>query len=73
VPTDPLPVAAGRVIFIRQVTPKGHVHLLGLTYTVGKRLKRQYVKVVLDTQRRRLTIYLAGRIIKRWSYPYLTQ
>lgn len=73
VPLDPLPVAAGRVSFIRQVTSKGHIHLLGLTYTVGKRLKHQYVKVVLDTQRQRLTIYLAGRIIKRWPYPYLTQ
>jgi hypothetical protein len=33
---------------------------------VGKRLKGEYVKVVLDTQRRQLTVYRQGRIFKRW-------
>lgn len=70
-PLEPVPLAAGRVIFIRQVTHSGTIHLLGLSYTVGKRLKGQYVKAVLDTQRHRLTAYLNGRIHKRWPYPYL--
>lgn len=70
-PLDLLPIAAGRVTFIRQVTPNGHIHLLSQTFTVGKRLKGQYVKVVLDTQRAQLTVYVKGRIFKRWPYPFL--
>ena len=71
VSTDALPIAAGRVIFIRQVTMHGKIHLLSQTFNVGKRLKGQYVKVVLDTQRAQLTVYVKGRIFKRWPYPFL--
>ena len=71
IPTEPLPIAAGRVSFIRQVTVHGHVHLLSQTFKVGKRLKREYVKVVLDTQRARLTVYRHGRVFKRWPYPFV--
>jgi putative transposase len=71
VPTEPLPVAAGRVTFIRQVTRQGDIHLLSQTYRVGKRLKGQYLKVVLDTQRAQLTVYVKGRTFKRWTYPFL--
>ena len=71
IPTEPLPVAAGRITFIRQVTAHGNVHLLSQTFWVGKRLKREYVKVVLDTQRGHLTAYRQGRVFKRWPYPFL--
>lgn len=70
-PLELLPIAAGRVIFIRQVTPKGNVHLLSQTFQVGKRLKGEYVKIVLDTQRAHLTAYRRGRVFKRWPYPFL--
>ncbi len=71
VPTEPLPVAAGRVTFIRQVTIHGNLHLLSQTYRVGRRLKGQYLKIVLDTQRAQLTVYVKGHIFKRWAYPFL--
>ncbi len=71
VPTEPQPLAAGRVVFIRQVTASGTLSLLGLTFKVGKRQKGQYLKAVLDTQRRYLTVYLNGRVFKRWPYPFL--
>jgi len=71
IPADLLPLAAGRVTFIRQVTRLGKIHLLSLTYHISKRLKGQYVKAVLDTQHHRLTVYLNGRVLKRWPYPYL--
>ena len=71
VPTDALPVASGRVTFIRQVTVHGKIHLLSQTFNVGKRLKGQYVKVVLDTQRAHLTVYVKSRIFKRYPYPFL--
>ncbi len=71
VPTELLPIAAGRVTFIRQVTIHGNIHLLSQTFRVGKRLKGQYVKLVLDTQCAHLTVYVKGRIFKRWPYPFL--
>jgi putative transposase len=70
-PTELLPIAAGRISFIRQVTLNGKVHVLSQTFKVGKRLKGEYVKVVLDTRRQHLTIYRQGRVFKRWPYPFL--
>ncbi len=72
-PHDPLSIAAGRITFIRQITAHGNLHLLSLTFKVGKRLKGEYVKVLLDTQRGHLTVYRQGRIFKRWPYPFLKQ
>ncbi|MEW6404978.1 MAG: DDE-type integrase/transposase/recombinase [Chloroflexota bacterium] len=71
IPHEPLPIAAGRITFFRQVTAHGNVHLLSLTFKVGKRLKGEYVKALLDTQRGCLTVYRQGRIFKRWHYPFL--
>ena len=71
IPTELLPVAAGRISFIRQVTLNGKLHLLSQTFKVGKRLKGEYVKVVLDTRRGTLTVYRQGRILKRWPYPFV--
>jgi transposase InsO family protein len=71
IPTGLLPIAAGRISFIRQVTLNGKVHLLSQTFKIGKRLKGEYVKVVLDTRHGYLTVYRQGRIFKRWPYPYL--
>ena len=71
VPREPLPIAAGRITFIRQVTARGHVHLLSQTFKVGQRLKGEYLKIVLDTQRAHLTAYRQGRVFKRWPYPFV--
>lgn len=71
IPCDPLPIAAGCITFFRQVTRHGNVHLLSQTFFVGKRLKGEYVKVTLDTQRAHLTVYRHGRIFKRFPYPFL--
>jgi hypothetical protein len=46
--------------------------LLGLTFKIGKRLKGSFVRATIDTQRRLITVYLNGRIHKRWPYPYLS-
>jgi transposase InsO family protein len=73
VPTELLPIAAGRVTFIRMVTRQGTIHLLSQSFWIGKRLKGQYVKAVLDTARHQLTVYVKGRIFKRWPYKFLTK
>jgi hypothetical protein len=54
--------------FIRQVSRRGKITLLGLTFAVGRRYKFNYVKVVLNTRRQRLTLYVTGRVLKHWSY-----
>src|SRR5262249_33640618 len=64
VPTDALPLAAGRVVFIRRVGPKGFVEVLDQSYRVGQRHHGLYVRLVLDTQRGHLTAYLDGRVVK---------
>jgi len=71
IPHEPLAIAAGRITFFRQVTTYGNVHLLSQTFFVGKRLKGEYVKVLLDTRRAHLTVYRQGRIFKRFPYPFL--
>ena len=73
VPTELLPIAAGRVTFIRMVTSHGNIHLLGQTFWIGKRLHGQYLKAVLDTHRSWLTAYLKGRIFKRWPYKLVNK
>jgi transposase InsO family protein len=71
IPHEPLSIAAGRITFFRQVTKHGNVHLLSQTFFVGKRLKHEYVKVLLDTKRAHLTVYRHGHIFKRFPYPFL--
>jgi putative transposase len=71
VPTELLPIAAGRVTFIRMVTRHGNIHLLSQTFWMGKRLKGRYIKTVLDTAHGYLTTYVQGRIFKRWPYKFL--
>ncbi len=73
VPTELLPIAAGRVSFIRMVTAQGTIPLLSQSFWIGKRLKGQYVKAILDTARAQLTVYFKGHILKRWPYKFLTK
>ena len=73
IPHDLLPIAAGRITFFRQVTKHGNLHLLSQTFFVGKRLKGEYVKVLLDTKRAHITVYRHGHIFKRFPYPFLNK
>jgi putative transposase len=68
VPTERQKLAAGRVIFIRRVSPAGTVSVLSQTYRVGKRHRGLYLRLVVDTGRGTLTAYLNGRVLKRWPY-----
>jgi hypothetical protein len=71
VPTGRLPLSAGRVIFIRRVSPAGTVSVLSQSFRVGKRQKGLYLRLVIDTGRGRLTAYLNGRVLQRWPYKLL--
>lgn len=65
---EQLPISEGRVIFIRWVSGRGTISLLGQSFKIGLRYKYTYVRAVLDTHRQQLTVYAAGRIVKRWPY-----
>ena len=71
VPTERLPLAEGRVTFIRRVSVAGTVAVLSQTFRVGKRLRGLCLRLVVDSGRGRLTAYLNGRVLKRWPYKLL--
>lgn len=71
VPTGRLPLAAGRVTFIRRVSGAGTVTLLSQVFRVGKRHRGLYLRLVVDTGRGHLTAYLNGRVLQRWPYKLL--
>jgi hypothetical protein len=71
VPTGRLPLAAGRVSFLRRVSVAGTVTVLSQSFRVGKRHRGLYLQMVVDTGRGRLTAYLNGRVLKRWPYTLL--
>lgn len=71
VPTGRLPLAAGRVTFIRRVSVAGTVTVLSQSFRVGKRHRGLYLRLVVITGRGVLTAYLNGRVLKRWPYKLL--
>jgi hypothetical protein len=71
VPTGKLPLAEGRVIFIRRVSVAGTVTVLSQKFRIGKRHRGFYLRLVVDTGRGWLTAYLNGRVLKRWPYKLL--
>jgi hypothetical protein len=52
-----LPITAGRLHFIRQVSPQGTIALLNETWKVGKRWTDKYVWATVTTHCRRLDIW----------------
>jgi putative transposase len=73
VPTGRQKLAAGRVTFIRRVSPAGTVSVLSQSYRVGKKHRGLYLRLVVDTGRGGLTAYLNGRVLKRWPYKLLNE
>lgn len=60
-----IPVAVGKITFIRWVLASGYVDILGESVKVGRRLRFQYVKITLDTHSRILKIYRNERLIRQ--------
>jgi hypothetical protein len=71
---EALPITAGRVHFIREVTGEGEIRLLGERWRVSKSLARQYVWATIVTHARRLELYhrrserASTRLIKVYAY-----
>jgi putative transposase len=63
-----LPIAAGKITFVRRVSAQGTINILGEPLKVGKRWKFQYVRATLSTEAQRVRVYHNGRLIKQPSY-----
>lgn len=66
---EKLPIAVGKVSFIRLVKANGAVNLLSQQFQVGRRLKFQYIKATIFTKHQVLKVYHKGRIVKQFDYP----
>jgi putative transposase len=70
-----LPITAGRVHFLRQVSAQGEIRLLNEGWRVGKRWAGRYVWATIITHKHELRIYYRAtaqtpvRLLRRWAYP----
>jgi putative transposase len=65
---QPLPIAVGKVSFIRLVSAQGSITVLEQSFHVGQRYKFQYIKATLYTRSRTLKVYSRGRLVKTLPY-----
>ncbi len=54
---DELPLTAGRLHFVRRVSPSGEIQILKEQWKVSRTLAREYVLATLELEREELTIY----------------
>jgi len=64
-----LPIAKGRVSFIRKIDSHGRIEVNGVTYFIRKKLEGQYVIATIFTHRKRLVVKQDNKIIKSFSFP----
>jgi len=64
-----IPIAKGKVSFIRKVDSHGRIEVNGSAYFIRKKLERQYVVATIFTHRKRLVVKQDNRIIKSFSFP----
>lgn len=64
-----LPVARGRVSFIRRVDAEGRIEVNGKPYPVGRRLTGRYVTATTFTHRQILALKVDNRVHARFPFP----
>ena len=64
-----IPIAKGRVSFIRKVDSHGKIDVNGSTYFIRRKLEGQYVVATIFAHRKRLLIKQENKIIKSFSFP----
>jgi hypothetical protein len=57
IPEGRLPIAAGRLHFMRKVEPTGQIEVLNETWDVGKKWMGEYVRATINTAKQTLTIW----------------
>jgi len=70
---QPLPVAVGRVVFIRRVRQSGCVTLLGLRYRLGKRWAGHYIVATLYTRTMTVKFHHQQRLLRQEAFPFVGQ
>ena len=73
VASQPLPIAIGKVSFIRFVSTQGTMNVLEQQFHIGQRYKFQYVKATLYARSRTLKVYSRGRLIEELPYKLAKQ
>lgn len=64
-----LPIAKGRVSFIRKVDSHGRIEVNGSTYFIKRKLEGQYVVATIFTHRKKLVVKQENKIVKSFSFP----
>jgi hypothetical protein len=64
-----LPLASGRISFVRKVDEHGHIQVNAHSYFVGKPLSRCYVTATIYPQRQEVVIKYERRVHKRYAFP----
>jgi transposase len=64
-----IPIAKGKVSFIRKVDSNGRIEVNGATYFIKRKLEGQYVIATIFTHRKRLVVKQNNRVIKSFSFP----
>ena len=64
-----LPVAKGKISFVRKVDPHGYIEVNGKAYFIRKKLEGQYVLTTIYPHRKRLVVKQDNRVIKSFPFP----
>lgn len=64
-----LPIAKGKVSFIRKVDSHGRIEVNGFPYFIGSKLERQYVVATIFTHTRKIVVKHENKIIKSFAFP----
>jgi len=64
-----LPVAKGKVSFVRKVDSQGYIEVNGKAYFIRKKLEGQYVLATIYPHRKRLVVKQDNRVIKSLPFP----
>ena len=64
-----IPIAKGKVSFIRKVDAHGKVEINGVQYFIRKKLEGQYIVATIFTQRKKLVVKHENKTIKAFSFP----
>jgi hypothetical protein len=68
-----LPLARGRVSFVRKVNDSGCIKVNAQSYFIGKRLARQYITATVYTHCAELVVKVERRVHKRFDFPVSEQ
>lgn len=68
IPTERLPITAGRIHFMRKVDHTGHVEFLNETWPVGFKWTGEYVRATVDTAQQTLTLWHQADADTDWRW-----